>query len=113
MLEVKCVPPWVSGLPSFVRADAPHLFRVGLEEDAEEARTELIPHPVFQVPRILYRLNPGLRVAGKAADGFDRAEVPERVAGFDGVGEEAAAVVDPRKTAPSKHLVAEDLKIGR
>src|SRR5207244_12138520 len=39
------------------RADAPHLFRVGLEEDAEEARTELIPHPVFQVPRILYRLN--------------------------------------------------------
>src|SRR2546423_7494696 len=90
-------------------ADAPNLFRVSLEEDAEQAPAELVAHPVLESPRILDGLEAGPCVAGEAQEAFDRAEVPQRVDRLDRVSEEPAAVVDARQAAPRQHLVAEDL----
>ncbi len=78
-------------------ADPPYLLCVGLEEDVVEPPAELVSGPV-------------LEVAGHAADRLDRSQVPERVGGFDRIGEVAAAVVDPRQPAASQHLRAEDLR---
>src|SRR5258708_2696491 len=91
-------------------ADAPHLFCVRLEEDAEKAKAELVAHPVFEALRILHRLQPRSRVARDAADGLDRTQVPQRVGRLDRICEEATAVVDARQPAPGQHLVAEDLR---
>src|SRR5437016_7298574 len=91
-------------------ADAPYLFGVGLEEDAEQAPAELVADPILEGLRILDRLQACPRVAGQAQDGLDRTEVPERVDGLYRVREEPAAVVDARKAAASQHLRAEDLR---
>src|SRR2546423_2829310 len=40
-------------------ADAPNLFRVGLEEDVEKAPPELGAHPVLERPRLLDGLRAG------------------------------------------------------
>src|SRR5258708_3700907 len=91
-------------------ADAPHLFCVRLEEDAEKAKAELVAHPVFEALRILHGLQPRARVARHASDGLDRSQVPQRVSRLDRICEEATAVVDARQPAPGQHLVAEDLR---
>src|SRR5258708_31607835 len=91
-------------------ADAPHLFCVRLEEDAEKAKAELVAHPVFEALRILHRLQPRARVARHASDSLDRTQVPQRVGRRDGIREEATAVVDAGQPAPSQHLVAKDLR---
>src|SRR5258708_39197249 len=91
-------------------ADAPYLFRVRLEEDAEEAPAELVPHRVFEALRILDRLQARARVACDAADGLDRSQVPQRVGRLDRIREEATAVVDPGQPAPGQHLLAENLR---
>src|SRR5262245_13368529 len=90
-------------------ADAPHLFGVGLEEDAVQPPAELVAHPVLEGLRVLDWKKPRPKVAGKAPGGLDGAEVPERVDRLDGVSEEAAAIVDAGKPAAAEHLVAEDL----
>ncbi len=90
-------------------ADAPYLFCVRLEEDAEEAPSKLVAHPVLEALRILDRLQPRTGIAGDAAHGFQRPQVPERVGGFDRIGEEASPVIDAREPPAGQHLVAEDL----
>ena len=92
------------------RADAPHLFRVGLEEDAVEAPAELVAHPLFERPRVLDREHASPEVARKAAHSLDRAQVPKGVHSLDRVSEEPAAVVDAREPAPVQQLGAEDLR---
>src|SRR5207302_6806058 len=87
------------------RADTPDLFRVGLEEDAEQPPAELVAHPVLQRLRIPDWRRAGTRVAGKAQQGLERAQVPERVESLDGIGEEPAPVVDARESAPAEHLL--------
>src|SRR5437879_9372462 len=91
-------------------ADAPYLFRVGLEEDAEQAPAELVADPILERLRILHRLQACPRVAGQAQDGLDRTEVPERVDRLDRIREEPAAVVDTREAAAGQHLRTEDLR---
>src|SRR5882672_12504301 len=90
-------------------ADPPYLFRVGLEEDAEEPPPELVPHPVLEASGVLYRVDARPRVAGQAPHRFNRPEVPERVGSLDRISEKASAVIDPRQAPPVQHLVAEDL----
>src|SRR5260370_34139248 len=60
-------------------ADAPYLFCVRLEEDAEKAKAELVAHPVFEALRILHRPQARSRVARDAADGHDRSQVLQRI----------------------------------
>src|SRR5216684_4219284 len=80
-------------------ADAPYLFCICLEEDAEEAPAELVAHPVSETLRILDRLQPRARVARYAAHGLDRSQVPQRVGRLDRIREEATAVVDAGQPA--------------
>src|SRR5260370_40047632 len=75
-------------------ADAPYLFCVRLEEDAEEAPAELVAHPVFEALRILHRPQARSRVARDAADGRDASQVPQRVGRPDRIRADATAVVD-------------------
>src|SRR5438270_10859751 len=82
-------------------ADAPHLFGVGLEEDAEQAPPELVADPILKRSRILDRLKARPGVAREAQDRLDRTEIPEGIDGFDRVCEEAAAVVDAREPPAS------------
>src|SRR5256714_14063788 len=58
-------------------ADAPHLFGVGLEEDAVQAPPELVAHPLLERPRVLDRPQPRPDVARETQGRLQRAEVPE------------------------------------
>src|SRR2546428_2390549 len=90
-------------------ADAPHLLRVGLEEDVVEAPAELVPHPVLEASRIPNRLDAGPRVAGHAEDCLHRAEVPEGVGRLERIREIPTPVVDSRQAIAREHLRAQDL----
>src|SRR5450759_3330308 len=57
-------------------ADAPNLFCVRLEEDAEETPSELVANPVLEALRILHRLQPRPGIAGNAAHSLERSQVP-------------------------------------
>ena len=53
-------------------ADAPDLFRVGLEEDVVQTPAELVPDPVFQAAWIPDRRDARVGVAGHAPHRLDR-----------------------------------------
>src|SRR5438874_140674 len=101
MLEMKSVPSCVSVRPSSVTVAT----EVTSPSRSLMRATDLPSSTGWPSARLKAR--PG--VAGEAQGSLDRAQVPESVDRLDRVGEEAAAVVDPRQPAARQHLVAQDL----
>src|SRR5262249_41692223 len=75
----------------------------------EEPAAELVGHPVLEAPGVGDREPAGLEVRQHAAGRLDDAELAQRLAGLERVGEELAAVIDARGPRPLEHVVGEDL----
>ena len=92
-----------------VAAHAPHLLRVGLEEDGEQALAELVGDPVVEALGVLGRERLLLQVGEDAQRRLHVAQVVERLEGLQGIGEVLAVVVDARQARPRDEVVGQDL----
>src|SRR5688572_23313890 len=77
-------------------AHAPDLLGVGLEEDIEEPRAELVTYPVLERAWIPDRPYSGLHVGEEAARRLDDAELAQCLEGAQRIGVELAVVEDAR-----------------
>jgi len=88
---------------------APHLLRVGLEEELVEALAEAIGHPFLEAVLAALGLDRGHEIGGKRARELDRAELADHVRAAQRIVQEALVPVDARHARAQKELVVEHL----
>src|SRR5439155_15150634 len=82
---------------------------VGLEEDAEESPAEPVGDPVLEVARLLDWEDASPEVGRHTTQRFSEAELAERLAGLQRVGEKLAPVIDARRTRALQQIVRQQL----
>ena len=95
--------------PQLVGPHPPDLFRIGLEEELEEAAAEARSDPLLIALLGAAPRQPGASIGGEAAGQLERADLGEDVARAQRVLDEATPPVDPREPWPDQQLLPQKL----